>query len=247
MKRALVTGGSKGIGLSIVLMLLQEGYHVTATFAHDATAIEKAFQYLCEELQIEVQTLSQHLRFVRANNAERSDMLALTHLLKSEEKLDCVVLNAGTTNRASLSTLTDEDWHEVMEVNLNSNVFLLRDLFEHINFDSRIIFIGSQMAIHPHGLSLVYGVSKAALHALTKNLVKVFESLQTTVNCIAPGFTETEWQKQKSPTIRQNICAKTAIHRFAQPSEIADAVRFCLNNAFVNGSILEIHGGYNYQ
>ena len=69
----------------------------------------------------------------------------------------------------------------------------------------------------------------------------------TTVNAIAPGFVETEWQKDKPQEIRENIYKKTAIKRFASIDEIADAVRFCIRNSFVNGSVIEISGGYSFK
>ncbi len=134
-----------------------------------------------------------------------------------------------------------------MQININSNLYLIRDIFDVIPTNSRIVFIGSMMGIHPHGTSLAYGVTKSALHALALNLVKCFEDSGTTINAIAPGFVETEWQAEKPQHIRQNIYAKSAIKRFATPDEVADAVRFCINNAFVNGSIIEINGGYSFK
>ncbi|MCD7714042.1 MAG: SDR family oxidoreductase [Prevotella sp.] len=112
---------------------------------------------------------------------------------------------------------------------------------------SSIVLIGSMMAVYPHGTSLAYGVTKSAVHALAKNLVKCFEGKNVTVNAIAPGFVETEWQKDKPIEIRNNICNKTALKRFATVDEIADAVRFCIYNPYVNGSIIEVSGGYSYK
>jgi 3-oxoacyl-[acyl-carrier protein] reductase len=146
-----------------------------------------------------------------------------------------------------LQDISDEDWEQVMQVNVNSYLFLIRDLFDTIPPDSRIVFIGSLMAIHPHGTSLAYGVTKSAVHALALNLVKCFEGTNTTVNVIAPGFVETEWQKEKPLQIRQNIYNKTAIKRFALVEEVADAVKFCISNPFVNGSVIEISGGYSFK
>jgi 3-oxoacyl-[acyl-carrier protein] reductase len=103
------------------------------------------------------------------------------------------------------------------------------------------------MGVFPHGTSLPYGVSKSAVHSLAKNLVKEFAGTGTTVNAIAPGFVETEWQKNKPQEIRNNIYSKTACGRFAETSEIIAAIDFCLDNAFVNGSVIEVSGGYNYK
>ena len=151
------------------------------------------------------------------------------------------------TLRSDLREIEEEGWERVMQMNVNSNVYLIRDLFDVIPPNSRIVFTGSLMGVLPHSVSLSYGVTKAAVLALAKNLVKFFEGTNTTVNAIAPGFVETDWQKNKPLEIRNNIYNKTAIKRFATPEEIADAVRFCINNAFVNGSIIEVSGGYCFK
>ena len=77
--------------------------------------------------------------------------------------------------------------------------------------------------------------------------MKEFEGTGTTVNAIAPGFVETDWQKSKPQEIRNNIYGKTAMKRFASTEEVADAVRFCIHNQFVNGTIIEVSGGYDYK
>ena len=103
------------------------------------------------------------------------------------------------------------------------------------------------MGLQPHGMVLAYGVTKSAVHALCKNLVKEFEGTDTTVNTVVPGFVDTPWQKEKPEEIKQNIYKKTAIHRFATIEEIVDAFRFCIDNPFVNGSLIEVNGGYSYK
>lgn len=239
MKRALVTGGTKGIGLGIARMLLREGYFVTVTYSNDKASADK-----CHD---ELSALSDCFEILKADQGNKEDMHALVAHLRRQDSIDCIVCNAGTTLRKNLTDIKDEDWEKVMAVNVNTPLFLIRDLYDKIPHGSRIIFIGSEMAIHPHGTSIAYGVSKSAVHALATNLVKFFEDTGTTVNAIAPGFVETEWQATKPEEIRQNIYNKTAVKRFATVDEIADAVRFCLNNAFVNGSIIEVSGGYCYK
>ena len=163
------------------------------------------------------------------------------------KQIDCLVCNAGMTIRKSFTETTDSDWDNMMEVAVNSHYIMVREFFSIIPSDSRIIFTGSQMGLIPHATVLGYGVTKAAIHALTKNLVKEFEGTGTTVNAIVPGFVETPWQKEKPDNIKQNIYRKTAIHRFATVNEIIDAYRFCIDNSFINGSLIEVNGGYNYK
>lgn len=239
MKNAIVTGGTKGIGLAISKMLLQEDFFVTITYAQNSLAAES-----CRE---SLNSISENYEIVKADQSSKLEMQAfVNHILTTKKSVDCLVCNAGATLRKSLLETSNEDWENTMLVNVNSNVYLIRDLYSLIPHSSRIIFIGSLMAIHPHSTSLAYGVTKSALHALAKNLVKSFEDTGTTVNVIAPGFVETEWQKGKPQYIRNSIYGKTAIKRFADVEEIADAVKFCIHNTFLNGSVIEISGGYSY-
>jgi 3-oxoacyl-[acyl-carrier protein] reductase len=239
MKTALVTGATKGIGLAIAKMLLGENYRVVVTYGHDDAA--------AEECKKQLSLISPDFVLIKAEQGNRQDYQKLVASLKACDTLDCIVFNAGATLRKGLTDISDEEWQRVMDINVNVPVFLLRDVYDMIPHGSRIVFIGSEMALFPHGTSLAYGVSKSAVHALAKNLVKFFENTNTTVNAIAPGFVETEWQAKKSPEIRKNICDKTAIKRFATVDEIADAVRFCINNPFVNGSVIEVSGGYCFK
>ena len=239
MKNAIVTGATKGIGLAIARMLLREGYHVVVTYAHDELSAEA-----CRR---ELEAISPNFEIFRADQSDRVAMRAFAQSMLAKGHIDCIGCNAGATLRANLEDITDEEWERTMQINVNSSLYLIRDLYRVIPASSRIIFIGSLMGIHPHGMSLAYGVSKAAVHALAQNLVKCFEGTNTTVNAIAPGFVETEWQASKPQHIRDNIVAKSAVKRFATPDEVADAVRFCIGNAFVNGSVIEVSGGYSFK
>lgn len=240
MKYALVTGGTKGIGRGIVEMLLDEGYFVTVTYSSDVNAAERCRSEWSRKWRDAFQ-------LIQANQACKSDMNKLVAELRLFHQIDCIVCNAGMTLRKNLNDFTDEEWEQVMQVNLNSSVFLIRDLTDKIADDGRIVFIGSAMGIYPHGTSLAYGVTKAAVHALARNLVKCFEGTNITVNVIAPGFVETGWQKEKPQYIRDSICRKTALGRFATIEEVADAVKFCIRNGFVNGSVIEVNGGYCFK
>lgn len=240
MKTAIVTGGTKGIGLSISKMLLKEGYYVYATFANDTEGAKNAhgeFLNVSNEFSIE--------------QVDQSDSKNIHHFVNSlmfnQVRIDCIICNAGNTLRKSIVETTDAEWEKVFQTNVHSHFYLIRDLWNNINPNSRIVFIGSMMAVYPHSVSLAYGVTKSAIHSMAVNLVKSFEGTGTTVNVIAPGFVDTNWQKNKPQTIRDRICSKTAIHRFASSDEIAGAVQFCLNNPYVNGSIIEISGGYCYE
>lgn len=231
MRYAVVTGGTSGIGLGVSKMLIEKGYYVYATYVGDD------FTEIIENFEP-----------IKIDQTSRKEVYKFIAYVKSHcSQLDCLVCNAGLTIRKSFTETTDSDWDKMMEVAVNSHYIMVRELFYIIPSGSRIIFTGSQMGLMPHAMVLSYGVTKAAVHALVKNLVKEFEGTGTTVNAIVPGFVETPWQKEKPEEIKQNIYKKTAIHRFATVEEIVDAYRFCVDNSFVNGSLIEVNGGYSYR
>lgn len=231
MKTAIVTGGTSGIGYGVAKMLLKKGYYVYATY------IGPDFTERIENFEA-----------IKINQTKREEVYQFINYVKSKtDAIDCIVCNAGMSVRKSFTETTDEDWDNQMEVAVNSHYIMIREFYPLIYNGSRILFTGSQMGIHPHATVLAYGVTKGAVHALMKNLVKEFEGTETTVNAVVPGFVETPWQKEKPEEIKQNIYKKTAIHRFASVDEIADAFRFCIDNPFVNGSLIEVNGGYCYK
>lgn len=231
MKYAIVTGGTSGMGLGVAQMLISKGYKVFAT-------------YVGEDLDKKIE----NLETIKIDQSSREEVYGFIKYIKSKiDHLDCLVCNAGVSIRSSFTEMKDSEWDIMMEVALNSHYIMIREFFSIIPNNSRILFTGSQMGLHPHAMVLAYGVSKAAVHALCRNLVKEFEGTGTTVNTIVPGFVDTPWQKAKPEEIKQNIYKKTAIHRFASVDEIVDAFRFCIDNPFVNGSLIEVNGGYCYK
>lgn len=231
MKYAVVTGGTSGMGLGVAKMLISKGYYVFATYV-GADFTEPIDNY----------------EAIKTDQTKRDDVYKFIEYVKSRTThLDCLICNAGMSIRKSFTEYEDKDWDAMMEVAVNSHYIMVREFYPLIPAGSKILFTGSQMGLSPHATVLAYGVTKAAIHALTKNLVKEFEGTGTTVNAIVPGFVETPWQKEKPEEIKQNIYKKTAIHRFASINEIVDAFRFCIDNPFVNGSLIEVNGGYSYK
>lgn len=231
MKYAVVTGGTSGIGFGVSKMLLEKGYKVFAT-------------YTGPDFQDSIENFEAH----KVDQAKRNEVYDFIKYVKGlTSNLDCLVCNAGVTFRSKFNEMTDAEWDTMMEVAVNSHYIMVREFYPIIPNGSRILFTGSQMGVQPHGTVLAYGVTKAAVHSLCKNLVKEFEGTGTTVNTIVPGFVDTPWQADKPEEIKQNIYKKTAIHRFASIAEIVDAFRFCIDNPFVNGSLIEVNGGYCFK
>ena len=181
MKKAVVTGGTSGIGLGVAKMLIDKGYYVYAT-------------YVGEDFVERIDNLEP----IKVNQTSREELYRFIDYIKNQtDAIDCIVCNAGMSIRKSFTETTDADWDNQMEVAVNSHYILIRELFGLIPNNSRIIFTGSQMGLVPHAMVLSYGVTKAAVHALAKNLVKEFDNTGTTINVVVPGFVETPWQKDK--------------------------------------------------
>ena len=192
MKYAVVTGGTSGMGLGVTEKLIEKGYYVFST-------------YVGSEFTERINNYEAHL----VDQTQREEVYAFINYVKSKiDHLDCLVCNAGMSIRKSFTETTDADWDKQMEVAVNSHYIMVREFFSIIPAGSRILFTGSQMGIDPHAIVLAYGVTKSAVHALCKNLVKEFEGTGTTVNAIVPGFVDTPWQTAKPEEIKQNIYKK---------------------------------------
>lgn len=242
MKRALITGSTKGIGRAIGLELLSRGYMVAFNYAKDNES--------AQQMEHELDSLGYHGCYA-VIQADLSSLEGIGTLMAEMdtrfEVLDYLVLNAGTSWRGGLQKLKPEEWARVMNTNLTVPLFLTQACAARMAEGGCILFTGSILGQHPHSLSIPYGTSKAAVHYLAKSLVKEFASAQVRVNCLCPGFVETPWQTGKPASIRQSIESKIALHRFAQPEEVAQMAAAILENPYMNGALVNIDGGYCYQ
>jgi 3-oxoacyl-[acyl-carrier protein] reductase len=240
MKTALITGGTKGIGKSVAKRLLRENWNVILTYVSD----KETADLLKKDLLAAYPFVAIHVLQLDCGDL-KSVSIVEEYLIKNKICLDVVLFNAGATDRNAFGSITLENWQYVFNVNINFPVFLLQQILAKLNKGAVVLFTGSLMGIHPHSLSLSYGVSKSAVHSLVKNLVKILAPKNIRINGVAPGFVDTEWQKDKPTEQKISINDKIALQRFCDPSEIADAYWFLIENEYVNGEILTIDGGYS--
>jgi len=240
-KKALITGGTKGIGKAVAICLAKADYDLILTYSSDVEIAEQTLNEIHLQFNVGVDLLSADI-----TKAESIDSI---HAFLSEKSisLDVLILNAGLTCRDSFEKMAMSDWENVFFANVHYPVFLIQKILSSINQGASIVFTGSLMAIEPHSVSLAYGVSKSAVHSLVKNLVKFLIPYNIRVNAVAPGFVDTEWQKNKPVEIRCNIESKVSLNRFCSPEELAEVYQLLIENNYLNGEIIVVDGGYSYK
>lgn len=241
MNIVLVTGGTKGIGKAIVLKYLHQGCYAIITYSSDDETAE-LFQ---RELDV---NYKDKYEIIKADLSKIEEVKIMCNIIRCKyRKIDYLILNAGATNRNSFSDMTIDEWNYVINVNLTMPFFIVQSLVDCIIKGGSVLFIGAVMGIYPHAISIPYAVSKAGVHMLSKQLVKHLAPYKITVNTIAPGFVDTPWQKSKPLEQRIRIENKIVLKRFALPEEIAQLCWDISQNSYINGSLLEIDGGYCYE
>ena len=236
-KIALVTGASRGIGAAIADTLAQAGATVIGTATGDSGAAAIG------------ERLAQWNGQGRALNAAEADGIEnlIADIEKEFGKLDILVNNAGITRDNLLMRMKEEEWDELMQVNLKS-VFraskaVLRGMMKQRS--GRIINITSVVGAMGNAGQANYAAAKAGLMGFAKSMAREVGSRGITVNCIAPGFIDTDMTRALPEEVRKTFEAQTALGRFGDAQDIADAVLFLASDQakYITGQTLHVNGG----
>jgi acetoacetyl-CoA reductase/3-oxoacyl-[acyl-carrier protein] reductase len=238
-KTALVTGASRGIGKAIAIELAREGAKVAVNYASkDAAA---------QEVAKEIEGLGVECLLVKANLADPKEARAMVKQVAEKfGHLDILVNNAGITRDSLLPRMTDEQWLEVIQTNLNGLFFCTSAVIPFMSAQSygRIVNISSMNGQVAATGQANYSASKGGMIAFTRTAATELARYGITVNVVAPGYTETDMFAAVPAAIQAQIKSKIPLARFAHPQEIAKAVLFLVADGdYITGEQINVNGG----
>jgi acetoacetyl-CoA reductase/3-oxoacyl-[acyl-carrier protein] reductase len=238
-KTALVTGASRGIGRAIAIELAREGATVAVNYqSSDAKA---------QEVADEIAKFGGKCILVKANLSDPKEARAMVQKVAEQFKhLDVLVNNAGITRDKLLPKMTDQDWIEVIQTNLNGMFFCTSAAIGYMTAQSygRIINISSMNGQVGAVGQANYSASKGGIIAFTRTAALELAKSNITVNAIAPGFTETDMFAKVPANLQAQIRGRIPLNRYAQPVEIARAVVFLVADGdYITGQTIGINGG----
>ncbi|EGL82590.1 3-oxoacyl-(acyl-carrier-protein) reductase [Caldalkalibacillus thermarum TA2.A1] len=239
-KVALVTGGARGIGRAIVLALAREGAAVTINYAGSEQA--------ANELVREVEQMGSKALAVQANVAEQAavnDMVK--QVIETFGRLDILVNNAGITKDNLLMRMKEEEWDDVINVNLkgvfNCTKAVARQMMKQKS--GRIINITSVVGVTGNAGQANYVAAKAGVIGLTKTTAREFAARGITVNAVAPGFIQTDMTAVLGEDIKKQLLSQIPLGRFGKPDDVAQVVKFLASDdaAYITGQTFHVDGG----
>jgi len=239
-KVALVTGAARGIGRTIALALAKPDLTI---YINDVTPPEAAADTIRE-----VEAKGARASYLRFSVADLSQVeQAVDGIVKASGRLDILVNNAGITRDHLLVRMKEEDWDQVLEVNLKGPFNCLKAAARPMikQRAGRIVNISSVVGIMGNAGQANYVASKAGLVGLTKSAARELASRNITVNAVAPGFIETAMTENLPEKTRELMLAQIPLNRFGTPEEVAQAVAFLVSDqaAYITGQVLHVNGG----
>lgn len=237
---ALVTGASRGIGRAIALRLCRAGHQVVGT-ATTPAGQEAILQYLNDHGYNEAQALCLDV------NCDQSVKSCFSTMKSTIGMPEILVNNAAITKDNVGLRMKEAEWSDVIDTNLNS-VFRLSKLALKSMFRARwgrVINLSSVVALMGNVGQCNYAASKAGMHAMSKSLAKEVASFGITINCVSPGFVDTDMAQAVDDKVKAQMMEWIPMRRMATPEEVAHVVAFLASeeSSYITGENINVNGG----
>ena len=239
-KTAIVTGGSKGIGASIVKILAEEGFNVVLNYNKS--------EELAKKIQEECTQKGYSVEIYKADVTKREETKKLVEFAISKfGNIDVLVNNAGISQIKLFTDITDEDWNNMINTNLNSVFYMTQEVAKNMihNKTGCIINISSIWGVTGASCEVHYSVAKAGVDAMTKSLAKELGPSGIRINSIAPGIIDTSMNRDLSKEELKQIEEEIPLERIGRTKDIAKCVKWLIEDEYTTGQIISINGGWN--
>ncbi len=239
-KVALVTGAGKGIGAAIARELSAYGAALVLNYSRSAQAAEALARELSENGKGQAMTVQADV----SNLQQVCDMME--QAWQRFGRIDYLINNAGITRDKTFRKLTVQDWHEVIDTNLNGVFYCIHAALPHLieQGNGSIVNISSIVAQMGNFGQANYAAAKGGLFSFSKTLALELARHNISVNCVAPGFIETDMLAKVPDEYKEQIRNQIPLKRFGKPEEVAKAVRFlCVDGDYITGQVIAVNGG----
>lgn len=239
-KTIIVTGASRGIGAAIVKMLAKEDYNIVLNYNKS--------EEIAKKIQEEFTKQGKNVEIFKADVSKREEVKKLIEFtINKFKKIDVLINNAGISQTRLFTDITDEDWNNMLNVNLNSVFYMTQEVLPYMIHEKEgcIINISSIWGITGAACETHYSVAKAGVDAMTKSLAKELGPSNIRVNSIAPGIIDTDMNKYLLDEELTNIEEEIPLGKIGSPETIAKCVKWLIEDDYTTGQIIGINGGWN--
>ena len=239
-KTAVVTGASRGIGKEIALKLAEDGYNLILNCRKNHILLQEHAGFLSEKYGI-------HCKIIIGDISQAPTCKQIADAVMEIGSVDILVHNAGISKTGLLSSLKENEWAEIMNININSCYHLVTNLspFMISQKSGKILFISSVWGEHGASCEVAYSASKGAVNAFTKALAKELAPSGIAVNALACGMINTDMNAQFSASEKQAIIEEIPAGRIASPKEAAEMASLILKApAYLTAQVITFDGGW---